>query len=325
MPLMPTAESILLGNRRALAKAITLVESSRPQDREASQVLLNELLPHTGNSLRIGITGVPGVGKSTFIEAFGQHLISQGHKVAVLAVDPSSPMAGGSILGDKTRMELLSRDPRAFIRPSPAGRALGGVALKTRESMLLCEAAGFDVVLVETVGVGQSEHQVSSMVDFFLMLLLPGGGDELQGIKKGILELADAILINKADGESASLARKTKLHYQSAMSLLASNDFWKPEVHTCSALEQEGIADCWAMMRRYQQQAMDQGALNRRRAEQNLQWMTQLMDEMLRQQLSDNPKIREALPVIKNKVSAGSLTPVSAAVRVINMLSEIDQ
>jgi len=322
---MPTAESLLLGNRRALAKAITLVESSRPQDREASQVLLNELLPHTGNSLRIGITGVPGVGKSTFIEAFGQHLIAKGHKVAVLAVDPSSPMAGGSILGDKTRMELLSRDPNAFIRPSPAGRALGGVALKTRESMLLCEAAGFDVVLVETVGVGQSEHQVSSMVDFFLMLLLPGGGDELQGIKKGILELADAILINKADGESASLARKTRLHYQSAMSLLASNDFWKPEVHTCSALEQEGIADCWAMMQRYQQQAIDQGALNRRRAEQNLQWMTQLMDEMLRQQLSDNPKIREALPVIKNKVSEGSLTPVSAAVRVINMLSEIGQ
>lgn len=322
---MPTAESILLGNRRALAKAITLVESSRPQDREASQVLLNELLPQTGNSLRIGITGVPGVGKSTFIEAFGQHLIAKGHKVAVLAVDPSSPMAGGSILGDKTRMELLSRERNAFIRPSPAGRALGGVALKTRESMLLCEAAGFDVVLVETVGVGQSEHQVSSMVDFFLMLLLPGGGDELQGIKKGILELADAILINKADGESASLARKTKLHYQSAMSLLASNDFWKPEVHTCSALEQEGIADCWAMMQRYQQQAIDQGALNRRRAEQNLQWMTQLMDEMLRQQLSDNPRIREALPVIKNKVSEGSLTPVSAAVRVIDMLSEINQ
>ena len=166
MPLMLTAESVLSGNRRALAKAITLVESSRPEDREASQVLLNQLLPHTGKSLRIGITGVPGVGKSTFIEAFA-HLISEGHKVAVLAVDPSSPMAGGSILGDKTRMELLSRDPNAFIRPSPAGRALGGVALKTRESMLLCEAAGFDVVLVETVGVGQSEHQVSSMVDFF--------------------------------------------------------------------------------------------------------------------------------------------------------------
>lgn len=322
MPLTLTAESVLSGNRRALAKAITLVESSRPEDRDASQILLNQLLPHTGNSLRIGITGVPGVGKSTFIEAFGQHLISEGHKVAVLAVDPSSPMAGGSILGDKTRMELLSRDPNAFIRPSPAGRALGGVALKTRESMLLCEAAGFNVVLVETVGVGQSEHQVSSMVDFFLMLLLPGGGDELQGIKKGILELADAIMINKADGESESLARKTKLHYQSAMSLLASNDFWKPEVHACSALKQDGIADCWLMMKRYQQEATLKGALTQSRSNQNLQWMTQLMDEMLRQQLTDNLSVRKALPAIKDKVSAGTLTPVSAAVDIIKMLRD---
>ena len=320
MPSTPTAESILSGNRRALAKAITLIESSRPEDREASQVLLNQLLPQTGNSLRVGITGVPGVGKSTFIEAFGQYLISQGHKVAVLAVDPSSPMAGGSILGDKTRMERLSREADAFIRPSPAGRALGGVALKTRESMLLCEAAGFDVVLVETVGVGQSEHQVGSMVDFFLMLLLPGGGDELQGIKKGILELADAIMINKADGESSSLARKTKLHYQSAMSLLASNDFWKHEVHTCSALEQDGIAECWAMMMRYREQGTQRGALERRRAEQNLQWMSQLTDEMLRQQLSDNAEIQQALPTIKEKVSTGTLTPVSAAIDIINML-----
>ena len=320
MPSTPTAESILSGNRRALAKAITLIESSRPEDREAAQVLLNQLLPQTGNSLRVGITGVPGVGKSTFIEAFGQHLISQGHKVAVLAVDPSSHMAGGSILGDKTRMERLSREADAFIRPSPAGRALGGVALKTRESMLLCEAAGFDVVLVETVGVGQSEHQVGSMVDFFLMLLLPGGGDELQGIKKGILELADAIMINKADGESSSLARKTKLHYQSAMSLLASSDFWKPEVHTCSALEKDGIAECWAMMTRYREQGSQRGALERRRAEQNLQWMSQLTDEMLRQQLSDNAEIQEALPMIKEKVSAGVLTPVSAAIDIINML-----
>ncbi len=320
MPSTPTAESILSGNRRALAKAITLIESSRPEDREASQVLLNKLLPQTGNSLRVGITGVPGVGKSTFIEAFGQYLISQGHKVAVLAVDPSSPMAGGSILGDKTRMERLSREADAFIRPSPAGRALGGVALKTRESMLLCEAAGFDVVLVETVGVGQSEHQVGSMVDFFLMLLLPGGGDELQGIKKGILELADAIMINKADGESSSLARKTKLHYQSAMSLLASNDFWKPEVHMCSALEQDGIAECWSMMMRYREQGTQRGALERRRAEQNLQWMSQLTDEMLRQQLSDNAEIQQALPMIKEKVSTGTLTPVSAAIDIINML-----
>ena len=320
MPLTPTAEAIVAGNRRALAKAITLVESSRPQDREAAQALLNELLPFTGKSLRVGITGVPGAGKSTFIESFGQHVIAKGHKVAVLAVDPSSPMAGGSILGDKTRMEHLSRDPSAFIRPSPAGKALGGVALKTRESMLLCEAAGFDVVLVETVGVGQSEHQVGSMVDFFLILLLPGGGDELQGIKKGILELADAIMINKADGESASLARKTKLHYQSAMSLLASNDFWKPEVHTCSALEREGIEECWLMMERFRQEAQDCDAYNRKRAEQNLQWMWQLTDEMLRQQLTDHPGVGKMLPAVREQVGRGELTPVTAATQIIAQL-----
>jgi LAO/AO transport system kinase len=320
MPLTPTAEAIVAGNRRALAKAITLVESSRPQDRETAQALLNELLPHTGNSLRVGITGVPGVGKSTFIESFGQHVIAKGHQVAVLAVDPSSPMAGGSILGDKTRMEHLSRDPSAFIRPSPAGKALGGVALKTRESMLLCEAAGFDVVLVETVGVGQSEHQVGSMVDFFLILLLPGGGDELQGIKKGILELADAIMINKADGESESLARKTKLHYQSAMSLLASSDFWKPEVHTCSALERQGIEECWSMMERFQVEAQDCHAFDRKRAEQNLQWMWQLTDELLRQQLTDHSGVGEIMPVLREKVGRGELTPVTAATQIIQRL-----
>ena len=225
MPSTPSAEAILTGDRRALAKAITLVESQRPHDVEAAQTLLKSLLPHTGNSIRIGITGVPGVGKSTFIEAFGQHVIEQGHRLAVLAVDPSSPVAGGSILGDKTRMEALSREEAAFIRPSPAGRALGGVAFKTRESLLLCEAAGFDIILVETVGVGQSEHQVAGMVDFFLLLMLPGGGDELQGIKKGILELADAIVVNKADGSSESLARTTQQHYRSAMSLLKHDDF----------------------------------------------------------------------------------------------------
>ena len=320
MPLTPTAEAIVASNRRALAKAITLVESSRPQDREAAQALLNELLPYTGKSLRVGITGVPGVGKSTFIESFGQHVIAKGHKVAVLAVDPSSPMAGGSILGDKTRMEQLSRDSSAFIRPSPAGKALGGVALKTRESMLLCEAAGFDVVLVETVGVGQSEHQVGSMVDFFLILLLPGGGDELQGIKKGILELADAIMINKADGESESLARKTKLHYQSAMSLLASSDFWKPEVHTCSALERQGIEECWSMMERFQQKSKDCHAYDRKRAEQNLQWMWQLTDEMLRQQLTDHPGVDKMLPGLRDQVGRGELTPVTAATQIIAQL-----
>jgi len=316
----PSAEAILAGDRRALAKAITLVESVRPQDRKASQELLNEILPHTGNSIRIGITGVPGVGKSTFIESFGQTVIAQDKKVAVLAVDPSSPVAGGSILGDKTRMEQLSREPNAFIRPSPAGKALGGVALKTRESMLLCEAAGFDVVVVETVGVGQSEHQVGSMVDFFLILLLPGGGDELQGIKKGILELADAILINKADGESENLANKTRLHYQSALSLLTQSGFWSPEVRTCSALERSGIAEAWDMVRRFHDEALAAGHLASMRSEQNLQWMWQLTDQLLRQQITDHPTLTTRLSAIEAEVGAATLTPLSAAQRIIDHL-----
>lgn len=320
MPSTPSAEAILSGDRRALAKAITLVESARPQDRKASQDLLNELLPHTGNSIRIGITGVPGVGKSTFIESFGQTVIGVGKKVAVLAVDPSSPVAGGSILGDKTRMEQLSRETNAFIRPSPAGKALGGVALKTRESMLLCEAAGFDVVLVETVGVGQSEHQVGSMVDFFLILLLPGGGDELQGIKKGILELADAILINKADGESENLANKTRLHYQSALSLLTQSGFWSPEVRTCSALERSGIAEAWDMVRRFHDEALAAGHLASMRSEQNLQWMWQLTDQLLRQQITDHPTLTTRLSAIEAEVGAATLTPLSAAQRIIDHL-----
>ena len=320
MPSTPSAEAILSGDRRALAKAITLVESARPQDRKASQDLLNVLLPHTGNSIRIGITGVPGVGKSTFIESFGQTVIGDGKKVAVLAVDPSSPVAGGSILGDKTRMEQLSRETNAFIRPSPAGKALGGVALKTRESMLLCEAAGFDVVVVETVGVGQSEHQVGSMVDFFLILLLPGGGDELQGIKKGILELADAILINKADGESENLANKTRLHYQSALSLLTQSGFWSPEVRTCSALERSGIAEAWDMVRRFHDEALAAGHLASMRSEQNLQWMWQLTDQLLRQQITDHPTLTTRLSAIEAEVGAATLTPLSAAQRIIDHL-----
>ena len=320
MPSTPSAEAILSGDRRALAKAITLVESARPQDRKASQDLLNELLPHTGNSIRIGITGVPGVGKSTFIESFGQTVIGDGKKVAVLAVDPSSPVAGGSILGDKTRMEQLSRETNAFIRPSPAGKALGGVALKTRESMLLCEAAGFDVVVVETVGVGQSEHQVGSMVDFFLILLLPGGGDELQGIKKGILELADAILINKADGESENLAHKTRLHYQTALSLLTQSGFWSPEVRTCSALERTGIAEAWDMVGRFHDEALAAGHLANMRSEQNLQWMWQLTDQLLRQQITDHPTLTTRLSAIEAEVGAATLTPLSAAQRIIDHL-----
>jgi len=313
----PTAEQILSGDRRALAKAITLVESQRENDREAAQELLNSVLPHTGGSVRVGITGVPGVGKSTFIEAFGQHVIAQGHRLAVLAVDPSSPVAGGSILGDKTRMELLSRSDNAFIRPSPAGKALGGVAFKTRESLLLCEAAGFDVILVETVGVGQSEHQVAGMVDFFLLLMLPGGGDELQGIKKGILELADAIVVNKADGASEALARTTQQHYRSAMSLLSHGDIWDPPVMTCSALQGNGIDEIWQAIAEYRQITMNAGTFQRTRAQQNLAWMRQLIDELLRNSLAQHPAVKAALPDIEAAVTNTELTPLSAAQSVL--------
>ena len=322
MPSTPSAEAILTGDRRALAKAITLVESQRPQDVETAQTLLKSLLPHTGNSIRIGITGVPGVGKSTFIEAFGQHVIEQGHRLAVLAVDPSSPVAGGSILGDKTRMEALSREEAAFIRPSPAGRALGGVAFKTRESLLLCEAAGFDIILVETVGVGQSEHQVAGMVDFFLLLMLPGGGDELQGIKKGILELADAIVVNKADGSSESLARTTQQHYRSAMSLLKHDDFWEPKVMTCSALQRQGIEDIWNMISEYADASRANGAFAEVRAEQNLSWMRQLVDELLRDQLAKHPRVREALPTVEADVRSAAQTPLAAAQAILALSSE---
>ena len=322
MPSTPSAEAILTGDRRALAKAITLVESQRPQDVETAQTLLKTLLPHTGNSIRIGITGVPGVGKSTFIEAFGQHVIEQGHRLAVLAVDPSSPVAGGSILGDKTRMEALSREEAAFIRPSPAGRALGGVAFKTRESLLLCEAAGFDIILVETVGVGQSEHQVAGMVDFFLLLMLPGGGDELQGIKKGILELADAIVVNKADGSSESLARTTQQHYRSAMSLLRHDDFWEPKVMTCSALQRQGIEDIWNMISEYADASRANGAFDEVRAEQNLSWMRQLVDELLRDQLAKHPRVREALPTVEADVRSAAQTPLAAAQAILALSSE---
>lgn len=322
MPSTPTAEAILAGDRRALAKAITLVESQLPADRDAAQALLTSLLPHTGRSIRVGITGVPGVGKSTFIEAFGQHVIDQGHRLAVLAVDPSSPVAGGSILGDKTRMETLSRSESAFIRPSPAGKALGGVAFKTRESLMLCEAAGFDVVLVETVGVGQSEHQVAGMVDFFLLLMLPGGGDELQGIKKGILELADAIVVNKADGASEALARTTQQHYRGAMSLLSHDGFWEPRVMTCSALHGLGIGEVWETITAFAEEARDNGAFEGARAGQNFSWMQQLVDEMLRSSLSSHPAVQGALPAIEEAVRSAQQTPLAAAQQILALSRE---
>lgn len=313
-------EQLLAGNRRTLAKSITLVESRLESHQAQAQEILEQVLPHSGKSIRIGITGVPGVGKSTFIEAFGLHLIEQGKRVAVLAVDPSSPVAGGSILGDKTRMEELSRREEAFIRPSPSEGTLGGVAQKTRETMLLCEAAGFDVILVETVGVGQSEYQVAGMVDFFMVLMLPGGGDELQGIKKGIMELADALVINKADGESENLATMTQRQYTSAMNLLRHNTFWTPRVLTCSALKAINIDTVWGMIIDYQAQAREQGSIEARRARQNRAWMHQLVDELLRLSLTQNEAVKAALPGLEAAVQNASMTPYTAARQILAML-----
>lgn len=313
-------ELLRQGNRRALAKAITLVESKLDRHRDQAQLILEELLPATGNSIRIGITGIPGVGKSTFIERFGLYLISQGKKVAVLAVDPSSPLAGGSILGDKTRMEELSRSSEAFIRPSPTEGALGGVAQKTRETMLLCEAAGYDVILVETVGVGQSEYQVAGMVDFFMVLMLPNAGDELQGIKKGIMELADALVVNKADGESVNLAEQTRRHYENAMHLLRHNSFWTPQVMTCSAQTNTHIDSVWGMIVNYHSDAVKNNAFFQKRARQNQQWMQNLLFEMLQLKMKQNPQVQKLLPELEQSVIAGETTPYAAARRLIDLL-----
>lgn len=308
------------GNRRALAKAITLIESKRDIDRERSQEVLQQLLPDTGKSIRIGITGIPGVGKSTFIESFGMFLIKQGKKVAVLAVDPSSPIAGGSILGDKTRMELLSREENAYIRPSPSEGALGGVAQKTRETMLLCEAAGYDVIIVETVGVGQSEFEVASMVDFFLVLMMPNAGDELQGIKKGIMELADSLVINKCDGESINLAKRTRSQYQSAVNLLHYTSFWTPRVLMCSSTESTGIDEVWGMVVDYYFMAQENDAFDKKRARQNVQWMRRLMHEMVDMKISTQDNICNLLPQLQKQVTHGQITAYAAAKQVIDLL-----
>lgn len=311
------------GNRRTLAKAITLAESKLDSHRSQAQKILEQILPDTGNSIRIGVTGIPGVGKSTFIESFGLHLIAQGKKVAVLAVDPSSPIAGGSILADKTRMEELSRNNNAFIRPSPSGGALGGVAQKTRETMLLCEAAGYDVVLIETVGVGQSEFEVAGMVDFFMVLMLPNAGDELQGLKKGIVELADALVINKADGESLNLAEQTRLHYQNALQLLRHAAYWTPKVMTCSARENLAIDDVWQMICDFRSAATEHDDLNSfhaKRAQQNTAWMHHLLHEMLELELKQNPAVHNEIPLLEQQVVAGTITPFTAAKKLMDML-----
>lgn len=313
-------DKIIKGERRALAKAITLIESSRSEDAVLAQSLLEKILPHAGKSIRIGITGVPGVGKSTFIESFGQYLIKHGHKVAVLAIDPSSPVSGGSILGDKTRMEILSQEENAFIRPSPSLGFLGGVAQKTRESILLCEAAGFDYILVETVGVGQSEFEVSDMVDFFLVLMLPNAGDELQGIKKGILELADAVIINKADGDSLNQAMQTLAQYTSALELLRHNPHWKTKVMNCSALEKKNIDIIYQMIQEYKSSATASGYFKEKRLSQNKKWFKNLVGELLEQKIIKNKKLSEERQKIESDVFTGRVLPLKAAQNYLKLI-----
>lgn len=306
-------QKLISGDRRTLAKAITLIESINDTDRKNAQILLQKALPYAGKSIRIGITGVPGVGKSTFIESFGQFLISKGHKVAVLAVDPSSPISGGSIMGDKTRMEKLSSMQEAFIRPSPSSGTLGGVALKTRETMHLCEAAGFDWILVETVGVGQSEYEVASMVDFFMVLMLPNAGDELQGIKKGILELADSIVINKAEDENDTQALRAMAQYQSALHLLTHQGFWTPEVHKVSALKSIGIDHIYEMLNRFFKEAKSNHSFDSKRHQQSSEWMNKLIKEFIEIKLFSKQTTKDFKKELEEKVLKGELTAFQAA------------
>ena len=305
---------VLAGNRGILARAITLVESSKPGDQKRASDLLAELMPHTGKSMRVGITGVPGVGKSTFIETLGGYLTGLGRQVAVLAVDPSSAKSGGSILGDKTRMENLSTDPKAFIRPSPASGTLGGVASKTREAMLCCEAAGFDTILVETVGVGQSELVVADMTDFFLVLMLAGAGDGLQGIKRGLMELADMLVVNKADGDMESKANKAAQTYRGALGLLHANESgWKPPVLTCSALHNKGVDAVWNEVQSYHDGARNDNRLAVKRADQELKWLWSMVNDELHASLKTHPAMQTKVSEVEAAVRSGSVAPTRAA------------
>ncbi|MCB0921886.1 MAG: methylmalonyl Co-A mutase-associated GTPase MeaB [Actinobacteria bacterium] len=308
------ADLVRSGDTMWLARAITLVESRRPDHREAAADLLTMLMPETGGADRVGLTGVPGVGKSTFIDQFGSNLTGAGHKVAVLAVDPSSSRTGGAILGDKTRMERLASDPNAFIRPSPASGSLGGVARATRESILLCEAAGFDVVLVETVGVGQSETTVSEMVDIFVVLMLAGAGDELQGIKRGVLEIADLIAVNKADGDNVKRARMAAADYRRAIHLMSpASPNWTPPVLTCSALTNDGLPEIWEQIVTHRDTLAATGERQERRQRQQIGWMWSLIGDRLIDEFRDSPKVRARLEQVEASVLAGELPPAVAA------------
>lgn len=314
-------QGVLNQDRLMLAKTITLIESTLPAHQEMARIIVDQLLPHTGKGYRIGITGVPGAGKSTYIESFGNMLTGLGHRVAVLAIDPSSSRSGGSILGDKTRMEKLAVNAKAFIRPSPSSGTLGGVGRKTRETMLVCEAAGYDVVIIETVGVGQSETTVASMVDFFLVLLIAGAGDELQGIKKGVLEVADAIVINKADGDNILRAQIAQKEYQTALHMLMPNSpNWTPPVLTCSSLEHKGIDTIWQTILDHREKLSKSGEMVKKRKHQALDWMAFLLEDGLRQWFYADPKVKAALPGLRADVEKDKTSPTAAADTLLKFL-----
>lgn len=314
-------DGVLSGDRAILGRAITLVESRKPDHRALADALLLRLLPHSGKAARVGITGVPGVGKSTFIDAFGMNLIAAGHRVAVLAVDPSSRRTGGSILGDKTRMARLSRDEQAFIRPSPSTGSLGGVTRTTREAMVLCEAAGFDVILVETVGVGQSETAVADMVDFFLVLMIAGAGDELQGIKRGVLELADMIAVNKADGDNRERAIKAASEYAAALNIMQSGSIaWRPPVLTCSALKNEGLQELWTKVTDHRQIMTKSGEMQGKRSRQRVDWLWTIIEDRLLTGLRRDSNALKIIETVEAAVIDGRLTPGIGADRILSTL-----
>lgn len=311
-------DGVLKGDRVILSRAITVVESNLASDKWLAKDIIQAILPHAGKSIRIGITGVPGVGKSTFIEAFGKVLIELGHTVAILSIDPSSQRSKGSILGDKTRMEDLSNNPKAYIRPSASGETLGGVANKTGETMLLCEAAGYDIVLIETVGVGQSETAVHAMTDFFLLLMLSGAGDELQGIKKGIMEMADMLVINKADGDNIRQSEMAKLQYANALHIFPkSASGWEPVVSTASAIKNIGISEVWKRIEEFKALVVENGYFQKNRKEQQIQWMYNNIHEELKQLFYGSKEIKDHLKLLEDDIVSSKISPVKAAEKII--------
>ena len=315
--------AILKGDRIILSQAITLVESNKPAHQHQAQQIINACLPHSGKAIRVGITGTPGVGKSTFVESIGQQVTSLGHKLAVLAIDPTSQISHGSILGDKTRMENLSNNPNAFIRPSAAGDSLGGVARKTRETIILCEAAGYDAIFVETVGVGQSEVAVHSMVDFFLLLLLPGGGDELQGIKRGVVEMADMIAINKADGDNLAKAKESKKAYRNGLHLFPPKESkWTASALTCSALNNEGIKEIWQTIQQYQRFTRKNGYFDDNRKRQAQYWLNETIQNELKSRFENHEKVKQQFEAIQNEVQNRQMTPFVGAEKLMQLFFE---